>query len=495
MDRTACVELPAFPLQLLLRRHPDWREVPAAVVDQDRPQGKLLWVNEAARALRVLPGMRYAAALGLARELRAAELSEETIRRAIDGLARRLRYFTPDVEPCREEPGLFWLDASGFERLHDSLGRWARLVHDDLKRGGYEATLVVGYGRFGSYALAKGKRGVQVLSRPADESAAARRVPLERMALEPKDRDTLARLGVRTVGELVDLPPDGIESRFGPALARLHRLARGVCSAPLQPEHPEPTALAEFLLDDPEPSALRLMVVIEPLLDEVLATLESRRERAAELRLRFVLDSGGEHVEALRPAAPTRNARQLLDLLRLRLQALRRLPDGVVEVALAALGVEVPAGQLELFAERPRRDLEAANRALARVRAELGDRAVTRAEPCEGHLPEARFRWSPLQRLSPASPDAVAVARLIRRIRTQPYPLPPRPRQEPDGWMLRDLTDGPVIRVEGPHVVSGGWWRRAVHREYVFAETQRGELLWAYYDRVRRRWYLHGRVE
>ena len=30
MDQTACIDLPAFPLQLLLRKHPDWREHPAA---------------------------------------------------------------------------------------------------------------------------------------------------------------------------------------------------------------------------------------------------------------------------------------------------------------------------------------------------------------------------------------------------------------------------------------------------------------------------------
>jgi len=61
--------------------------------------------------------------------------------------------------------------------------------------------------------------------------------------------------------------------------------------------------------------------------------------------------------------------------------------------------------------------------------------------------------------------------------------------------MLRGLQQGPVVRVSGPYVVSGGWWNRVVHREYHFAETQKGELLWVFYDRVRRRWFLHGRVE
>jgi protein ImuB len=34
-----------------------------------------------------------------------------------------------------------------------------------------------------------------------------------------------------------------------------------------------------------------------------------------------------------------------------------------------------------------------------------------------------------------------------------------------------------------------------VHREYHFVESRDGALLWIYYDRHRRRWFLHGMVE
>ena len=44
-NRVACIDLPALPLQLLLRRRPDWRRLPAAVVAEDNPQAPLLWVN------------------------------------------------------------------------------------------------------------------------------------------------------------------------------------------------------------------------------------------------------------------------------------------------------------------------------------------------------------------------------------------------------------------------------------------------------------------
>ena len=35
MDRMACVDLQAFPLQLLLKRHADWQSRPVVVVDHD----------------------------------------------------------------------------------------------------------------------------------------------------------------------------------------------------------------------------------------------------------------------------------------------------------------------------------------------------------------------------------------------------------------------------------------------------------------------------
>jgi protein ImuB len=60
---------------------------------------------------------------------------------------------------------------------------------------------------------------------------------------------------------------------------------------------------------------------------------------------------------------------------------------------------------------------------------------------------------------------------------------------------MQGLKYGPVVRMLGPYVVSGGWWMSTVHREYHFVETQSGDLLWVYYDRRRRRWFLHGRID
>ena len=220
MDRTACIDLPAFPLQLLLRRQPRWRAYPVAVVESDRPQARILWVNERARASRILPGMRYAAGLSLTGDLRAAEVPAKEIDGAVAELVERLRRHSPRVEPSRDDPGAFWLDASGLTRLYGSLDTWAGGVRAGLDRQGFTSVLAVGFGRFGAYAVAKAGRGLVVLRSPDEERAAVRRVPLDRLTLEPEARDTLHKLGVQSLGQFLDLPPEGIARRFDAEGAR-----------------------------------------------------------------------------------------------------------------------------------------------------------------------------------------------------------------------------------------------------------------------------------
>jgi protein ImuB len=495
MDRLACVSVSAFPLQLLLRRHPEWAAYPVAVVAEDRPQGVILWVNDKARQAGVLSGLRYAAALSLARDLRAGVVPAEKVEEEIAALTERLLRFTPDVEPAPEEPGVFWLNAAGLNRLYASLEAWARSVSADLEEAGFRASMVVGFTRFGTYAMARAGEGRVVFEDLAQERAAAEQVRLDRLNLDPGFRDTLAKLGVGSVGALLSLPAGGLLGRFGPEVYRLYQLAAGELWAPLQP-HPagEPIRKA-LVLDDPETDIPRLSFLIKRLLHPLLAALLVRGEALRELALRLRLEGTGWREEPIRPAAPTLDPIQVLELVRLRLEV-TELSAGVIELELTVCGVPATREQLRLVAARPRRDLAAADRALARLRAEFGSETVVRARLSDGHLPEASFGWEALERIALPKRRQVALRTLVRRIFTTPVPLPPRPRDlRSGGWLVRGREDGLVTRLHGPYILSGGWWTQEVHREYYFAETRRGDLLWIYHDRDRRRWYLQGRVE
>ena len=85
---------------------------------------------------------------------------------------------------------------------------------------------------------------------------------------------------------------------------------------------------------------------------------------------------------------------------------------------------------------------------------------------------------------------------LVRRVFTRPQQLPSQSRlAHDDGWLLSGLEQGAVVRILGPYVVSGGWWTHELAREYHFAELRRGDCMWVYFDRNRRRWFWQGAVE
>lgn len=497
--RLACLDLPELPLQLLLRRHPEQRVAPAVVVDVDSPQGVVMWANEAARQSRVLPGMRYAAALSLDASLFAGAVSESEVQVAVRDLVPGLRHFTPFVEPSEDEPGVFWLDASGLEPLHDSLYAWGCAVGAWLHEAGWWISMAVGFDRFASYALARSQPGqLRVFGHPDEEAACCRRVRLDRLGVAPALRDELSRLDVHTVGDFLSLPAKGVLRRFGEPADRLRKMASGSAFAPLQPLPPEPDRGDTLELEWAESRLHPLLFQIKRLLDTLLARLAARRAAVAGVLLELELDRADTVVShALRPAAPTLDGALLLDLVRLRLEAAPPLEAGVVEIRATVEEVPAREEQLRLFASLVRRDLTKGAQALARVRAELGEHAVGRFVLREGHLPEARVAFEPGVELEPPAPATGGPRTLIRRLHARPLRLPsPGRLNREDGWQPRCPEQGPIVALVGPHVVSGGWWqKRELRRDYYFARTRRGDLLWVFYEPDRRLWFECGVVE
>ena len=496
MDRTACVEIAALPLQLLLRRRPEWRDGPVAVVDRDKPQGTLLWVNARARRSRVESGMRYAAALSLERRLHAGVVPAGEIDAAVTALTRRLWNFSPAVEAAADVPGRFWLDASGLARLAPSLQDWAEALHAALAADGFAATLAVGFTRFGCTVGARTARTIQVFVDAEEERGALRRAPLARLDLPVRLRELLRKLGIRTLGAFADLPPEGIRRRFGADAQELHALARGELSPGLRPAPWHDPARAVFVFELPEENALRLLDCMETGLRQLLETLDARGEALAELDLRMLLEDGSHVDERLTPAIPAREPRPVQELLRLRLEA-HPPACGVLELRLRGHGAPAAARQATLF-QASGRDPDGARRAFARLRAEFGNATVVRTRLLDGHLPEARWDWEILE--GPTAEAAVAaIARprdrgrlpLVRRVEPRPRPVA---APWSGAWYPAGLDDGPVEELLGPQILSGGWWVRETTRAYHWARTRNGRWLWVYHDRARDRWFLHGEL-
>ena len=484
MDRWACVNLPALPLQILLKEHPDWVRLPAAVVSRDAPNGRILWLNDRAAGAGILPGLRYAAALGLERTLRAEVVSPSVVADHVKALTDLLGDFTPDVEPAEERPGVFWLNATGMTGLHGYYTRWAQRIVARIREQGYRATVVVGFTRFGTYAVSTFRRGVTVFHERESETETVNQINLEHLQLPDSLRETLSALGVTTIGEFLELPADGLRVRFGDEAYTLHTWASGEVWDPLRPVSKEPPLYDRVEFERPETDSTRLLATIARLLPPLLRILSARGDLVQEIGWTAILETRERKKEHLRPAVPTLDREQILDLVRLRLETIE-LSAGIEELVLMVQGIPARSGQAALFKVETKRDFAAGNRALARLRAEFGEDAVVRAVLEDRHLPEARFRFVPFEEMRTPRPFEVSTPPLVRRVYSRPESL-----QLPG-----------KISMIGPYVISGGWWNQVpetdsgVHREYYFARSEHGRLLWIYRDNARQGWFLHGTVE
>ena len=200
-------------------------------------------------------------------------------------------------------------------------------------------------------------------------------------------------------------------------------------------------------------------------------------------------------------AAPAREPAHLVSVLRERLSRVA-LPAPVEAITLASETIAPLASRnLGLL---PGDDVAATVPLLDRLRARLGEDAVTLVAPHAEHRPERAWRETKIEpengvghassRKAPAgsrttgkaASDGASMGCRPVWLLALPEPIPGH-RLEAQPWVLRD----------GPERIESGWWDGAdVRRDYFIAENPRGETVWIYRDHRYGiddgEWFLHG---
>lgn len=385
-----------------------------------------------------------------------------------------LQRFSPEVQPSQEEAQVFWLNASGLNAMYGSLTHWAEQLRSELSG----CSVAVGFSRFGSYAAAKSLSHDFICFETHDqEQQYVSRICLRYLAINPKELAILKKLGIDTVGGLEKLPGPSVKQRFEDAVVKLHQRATGYLKEPLESAHIVEPVYERLTIEPPDNNVSRLLFGIKRMLRFLVSQAAHTQTAITQLTLRMHCEAAYRAEFSVKPAEATLDAVQLLQLLHLRLLQVE-LPERVVELLLGAETIPATQEQLLLFAHKPRRDLAAANRALARVRAQYGENAVLKATLFEAHLPEAQFQWQRLPNLSVAQSGQAHLHQLVRRVYARPI-LVSRPE-------MRDAY--------GPYTVEGGWWKSGTRRDYYFTKDDAESWLWVFFDHKAQRWFMHGRL-
>jgi nucleotidyltransferase/DNA polymerase involved in DNA repair len=289
-----------------------------------------------------------------------------------------LRRFTDLVEPVSIDEA--FLDVTGSARALGTGAEIARRLKEEI-RG--ETRLTASVGVAGSKLVAKVASDVRkpdglVVVEPGTEAAFLAPLPVRRLwGVGPKMEETLAKLGVVTIGDLARLDPSRLERRLGTHGHDLQKLARGEDDREVAAEAGETRSLGqEHTYDQDTADPERLRATLLALADGVAGRLRAHglRARTVTVKYRDEAFQTTTHARTLKEAVDSGNA-----LFRVASELFGEVHRGkkvrLLGIYASHFGDEEP--QLGLFED------ENAPSPLDRVRDEVarrfGEEAITRA--------------------------------------------------------------------------------------------------------------------
>ncbi len=470
------LHLPRLPLEVFERAAP--LPGPAVVVAGD---GRTVVLpNAAAMHHGIAPGQKLPAALALVSGLEVHTRNRPAEQQALESLALWAEQFTPTLH--LQPPDALLLEVGGCLRLFGGLDALAGCVRDGLAELGFDATLASAPTPAGALLLARNGLDSLVTELPALRSR-LRMLPVDSIEAEAAVLQSLARLGARTVDDVLRLPREGLARRFGTALLDGLDRALGHRPDPRAPFVPPARFENRLVLPAPVPTVEPLLFGLRRLAVELCGFLAGRQEGATRLRLRLEHEDHPPTGVRLELSMPSRDAAHLMVLARERLSRLA-LPGPVEAFGLTLEESAQLAPRSLSFLAEPGSGAESRAALVERLRARLGRDAVHGLALVPEHRPELAHRVA-----EPGTPAA--------SLHHAPRPLwllaTPRPLAAgPQGPRL----DGPLALLDGPERIESGWWDEGdVRRDYFVARDNGRARLWIYREigpGPGERWYLQG---
>lgn len=389
-----CVHLPRFQLVVAAGGPRALAGRPLAIAPPPGGEPRVGEASGAAEACGVVPGMTLGEALARCPQLTLVPADPLAVQRTWERALRALEGVGAAPESAEGHGGTAYFKADGLRGLYGGDGGTIAAVRGAL---GPRARIGGGPTRFCALAAALAVRS----RRPAivDEREARRYLASQPVALLRHRAQTaalvepLARLGVRTLGELAALGGAAVVERFGEPGALARRLACGR-DTPLRARERE-DRLEESLQLAESNSGPALERVLGLLVDRLLAHPQRRGRtlRALTLSARLVESGTWRERVVLRQA--------LSDPVRLRLALTARLALLPAPAEALALGVErfgAPEGeQRALLAYGRDARIERLRDGVAQVRAVAGPDGALRAlcVDSQSRVPERRVVLTP----------------------------------------------------------------------------------------------------
>jgi protein ImuB len=491
-------------------------ESPFVVFGRRRNLDLLVAVDAAAEHMGVSAGLALAQARAMHPALTAVPEDRAADARLLDCLADWCERYTPLVA-CDPPDGIL-LDITGCTHLFGSEEKLCHHVANRLQRFGFAAHAAIASTIGAAWAAAHFT--AMAIVPKGQERALLAALPLSALRLAEDTVAALARVGLKCVADVCDLPRAPLAARFGSDLLRQLDRALGHAAEPLNPRLPVPAYMAEKSFFEPIAREKDVLASIEHLAARLAHTLTERGDGARQIELALFRTDGAVKRIGIGTARPQRDTQAIRALFAERLAALGEEFDPGFGFDLARLSILVaepcPDEQIGFMASEDAQELDPF---IDRLSARLGARRITRLVCRQSHIPECAAVALPAQTatMAPHGWDAFCDFRAKTGLSARPLRLLAKP--EPIFDVIALVPDGPPLRfrwrnawhevlaVEGPERIEDVWWNKEGDgrvRDYFQIEDKAGLRFWVFRAGHYRggavdhappdmpRWFMHG---
>ncbi len=453
-------------------------------------------------------------------------------------------------------PSSLLMDVTGLGHLFGGLESLAKQLQTFCGQLGYLASVAIADTTglaWGAAHFCSDHGGYPVIV-PACDQEVMEALPVLALRLSAESTEILLKLGIETIGQLLQIQRVQLSARLGSHLLKRLDQMSGRIDEPIVACQRDAEFLAEEILDYPTSDRETIEVVVSRLVDRLSKEMKTQQLGGLQWVVRLVEQKIGATVRPpvelrLNLFQPTADKSHVMPLVAMQLeQALlpgkisRRIKAGPnfkrskrqakygrragIEVQRIAVEVvtcvRVVARQRQLFDETSGLNKQALAALINRLSSRLGVANVVSPTLRKGAQPECSYRLKPLV-------DPAAVKKHLQKVVAPRRQLPPsfshvlsRPLKliqppvpvavtrrvrvatdqkdtaflEPASISVSSHVNRTVQAIGqswGPERIETGWWQgKMVRRDYWRVLTDQGRLLWVFYDLKTQQWYLHG---
>ena len=493
-----------------LRENPRKRSAPLVITGKRGNAEILTAVDNAAEGLGLSPGLALAQARAMHPDIDTVAENIDADAALLERIADWCLRYTPLVA-CDASDSLL-LDISGCTHLYGGEHELVADLSSRLENAGFAYSIAIA-GTIGA-AWAAAHYGEPASHACGEERALLAPLPLSALRLPPDTLASLARVGLKCIGDIVDLPRAPLTARFGTEV--MHQLDRalGHEHEPLTPRLPVAPYVAEQRFAEPIAREEDVLAITKRLARRLQFAMERRGDGARRIELALFRTDGVVRRIATGTSRPLRNPGEIGALFLERLAALGDALDPGFGFDMARLSVTIaepcPPEQIGIGGGEDAAEL---CRLVDRLSARLGARRVRCLVAQDSHIPELAETALPAQTVN-GNAGWDAFHRYRKEVELSPRPLRLLSRPEPIE-AVAEVPDGPplrfrwrralheVIAAEGPERIEGAWWSEhgGPARDYFRVEDKSGLRFWLFRAGLYRdlaqeeaapTWFLHG---